>query len=177
MVQHCKFFQQGRCTKGAACSFIHDQSLATPAWPVPTLRTASLPLQTKSKLPCSFFLQGRCKNRDECAFSHTLGAITPARVTPISSTDSLPAERAPGSTDTRSTVPCVFFLRGNCTRGDDCSCQHSDESGHDSLEVDTSQVGRDEHVEKALIDRHQDNQVLYIKDWPTCSTPMVKVLG
>ncbi|PPJ53071.1 hypothetical protein CBER1_11951 [Cercospora berteroae] len=58
MVQLCKFFLQGRCSKGAACAFTHDQD------------KASKNLDTRLAIPCTFYLRGACSKGNACPFEH-----------------------------------------------------------------------------------------------------------
>mmetsp|Transcript_34042 Transcript_34042/g.77699 ORF Transcript_34042/g.77699 Transcript_34042/m.77699 type:complete len:345 (-) Transcript_34042:42-1076(-) len=53
----CHFFAQGRCTKGAACTFSHDPSLKG---------TATKP----HKKTCHFFAKGGCGAGDACPYLH-----------------------------------------------------------------------------------------------------------
>ncbi|RPB20582.1 hypothetical protein L211DRAFT_791862 [Terfezia boudieri ATCC MYA-4762] len=80
----CIFFLQGRCRKGAGCTFLHEATKAhTPqtaqSWRRPT--TAALPLapsQTNPAvvpprgafIPCRFYQAGDCTRGDLCQFAH-----------------------------------------------------------------------------------------------------------
>lgn len=56
----CKYYMEGLCTKGAACTFSHDVK------PRKTLEEA------KVKEVCKYFMMGSCLKGEQCIFSHDL---------------------------------------------------------------------------------------------------------
>jgi hypothetical protein len=76
----CRFFQNGSCRWGKACSFAHvaapptvgdvvnlgDETLPASVVPAPVLE------DTRALLPCKYFLQGRCRNGADCPFFHSI---------------------------------------------------------------------------------------------------------
>ncbi|KAK6435832.1 hypothetical protein LTR95_007980 [Oleoguttula sp. CCFEE 5521] len=102
MVQLCKFFLQGRCSKGAACTFTHDQDKAALIW-----------------------------------------------TTSVSAPTLMPSLQIhPKNLDTRSAIPCAFYLRGACTKGNECLYEHADQAQHDVADQgDTLLAQRENDVE------------------------------
>jgi hypothetical protein len=83
----------------------------------------------RSGVPCQFHAQGRCRNGNSCLFSHGEGgqrAIVPAQSL-VAATAELtihPADATP-QVDSRSRIPCRFYLRGACSKGDECPFAHN----------------------------------------------------
>ncbi|KZT61889.1 hypothetical protein CALCODRAFT_490818 [Calocera cornea HHB12733] len=141
----CVFHAQGRCTKGTACRFSHDDanpfSLFNAADYFPSLypptsaaaahgqgvgdprginRTLK-ELQHRTRL-CSFYLAGKCNRGDRCTFLHDPAALE-AGITP----EDLERGRA-GRPDgwTKMNVTCKFWLSGRCKKEDSCPFRHEE---------------------------------------------------
>ena len=79
----CKFFAQGRCTKGDNCNFSHvmpgqgqgnapkSTSFNGGGWNQPQ-RNNNASGGSSYKPPCKFFAQGNCRFGDQCKFSHEI---------------------------------------------------------------------------------------------------------
>ncbi|GFP93997.1 zinc finger CCCH domain-containing protein 17 [Phtheirospermum japonicum] len=80
---------------------------------------------------CYFWLHGNCLN-PKCAFRHPpleglLGAQAPTPTgpsAPVSQTVSAPTPHVPNTAPTKPGVPCVFFQKGYCMKGDWCPFLH-----------------------------------------------------
>ncbi len=59
----CKFFMEGRCTKGDRCTFSH------------ALRPHRTPEEARTGEPCRFEIAGRCLKGTECLFSHDMSRV------------------------------------------------------------------------------------------------------
>ncbi|EJT99116.1 hypothetical protein DACRYDRAFT_24167 [Dacryopinax primogenitus] len=138
----CVFHAQGRCTKGAACRFSHDDanpfSLFNAADYFPSLYPpTNVPngqgvdprvqnrsfkeLQHRTRL-CSFYLAGKCNRGDRCTFLHDPAALE-AGVT----AEDLERGRT-GRPDgwTKLNVTCKFWLSGRCRKEDSCPFRHEE---------------------------------------------------
>ena len=134
----CKFFAEGRCTKGSSCPFLHSQqgiaSSSSARLPlaisriVPNIDTYKTLENARPKPICHFFVRGICKKGDACPFSH---AASPQVESP--SRESTAPSPAPQ--DTRAFVPCKYFLRGQCGKGKECAYAHA---GKADAELDHS---------------------------------------
>lgn len=114
----------------------------------PFPRTAVMKTETgardsRSSIPCQFFAQRRCRNRENCPFSHDTGTVEQLRTQAQSLTDvrgtasdnmatfgdggtGRSDDAAPRSSgDSRSRVPCQFFLRGSCLKREKCPFAHN----------------------------------------------------
>ena len=74
----CKFFAQGTCARGQACTYSHE--VASPGDPgsgtgfsILSPRSATMPIShaKMSGIPCRFYLLGRCKKGTECPYEHS----------------------------------------------------------------------------------------------------------
>ena len=112
----CKFFPEGRCMKGSACSFSHlerGESTSPSSFQLPL---HSKTITTTSFSPCRFFLEGRCTKGVACPFKHPeqLGSRLP--------TSHLPSNHA------EAVSVCTFFLKGMCNNGRFCRFHHPEPS-------------------------------------------------
>jgi Zinc finger domain/RNA-binding, Nab2-type zinc finger len=101
----CKFFTQGRCTKGTACPFPHVVAPSAIEYHKNYEgvnlfdRTKNYPLG-----PCKFFIRGVCSKGSACPFPH------PSQ-TPLADLN-------------MTRIPCVFYSKGICKKGDSCTFSH-----------------------------------------------------
>jgi len=97
----CRYFQEGRCSKGEECPFLHDLSVRYD------------PSTDPQKRPiCIFFAQGLCKKGEACTFLHDLSNATQEQV--------MQAFQEVRKTSTQ----CKFFALGLCQRGEHCTYRH-----------------------------------------------------
>jgi hypothetical protein len=71
--------------------------------------------------PCIFFQQGRCRSGDSCSFSHT---TVPGVLVPLAIRQRLTGAGAGGAPREGLFVPCRFFQKGFCARGQECGFAH-----------------------------------------------------
>mmetsp|Transcript_15470 Transcript_15470/g.41761 ORF Transcript_15470/g.41761 Transcript_15470/m.41761 type:complete len:1056 (+) Transcript_15470:143-3310(+) len=106
----CRYFAEGRCSKGADCPFSHDPAVIE-----------AMPFEAKKrKVVCRFFATGRCSKGDSCVFQHDYSdpkAIQSAF----------------------SQTPCKFFAQGSCSRGTECFYAHI-LPGQQTVQQETPQV-------------------------------------
>lgn len=57
----CKYWMEGRCQKGSACTFSHD------------VAPNKTPEEARSAEPCRYYMAGSCIRGDTCLYSHDLG--------------------------------------------------------------------------------------------------------
>lgn len=78
---HCKFWAEGRCAKGAECTFHHDPLLAPKRTELCKFYLSNVCRKGAECLfshdtkahPCRFFyLKGFCASQDQCRFSHDI---------------------------------------------------------------------------------------------------------
>lgn len=146
----CRYFSQGNCRQGNACSFRHDtveqeevdgwgsQATVTEGgwpeggvdenrWDPPT------PVPTSGSRTCNHFAQGTCTSGDECLFRHDVTAND--EISSQSEPQDTPAEGGwVQENDDEGTWlvpwenppprPCLYYARGSCRNGDSCSYHH-----------------------------------------------------
>lgn len=86
----CRFFLQGRCTRGWRCAFDHQQTQTEVS--SSSLRVAATTFVPSSNgalpapgilfgTPCRFFAKGVCANGDACRYQHIVTAGPPEQET------------------------------------------------------------------------------------------------
>jgi len=118
----CVNYVLGVCRFGRSCEFLHPEGALNPAGMIcPFYASGScgyglncifahvLPTDPAYHMkPCLLNRMGTCPNGDACVFYHE--KPNPAR-----------------ALDSRSTVPCSFWVRGYCAKGEKCPFAHPDE--------------------------------------------------
>ncbi|KAF2112895.1 hypothetical protein BDV96DRAFT_145698 [Lophiotrema nucula] len=109
----CRFFLEGRCLKGNACSFDHP-STTQHVTTEPALNAIATnfqpshhPVTFQPRAPCIFHQKGTCKRGVLCRFRHD-GPTVSASVT----------------RDPRSDVTCSFYRKNTCGKGSACPFKH-----------------------------------------------------
>jgi hypothetical protein len=120
----CRFFQQGRCTKGSACPFRHDLLSAQHL----EAKQAVASTGTNSTILCRYFQAGSCRNGIACHYSH-------ARSSESSQDMHSDLGQQFQHRDSRSQINCTFYLRGKCENGTNCPYRHAQE-GHQDDEAE-----------------------------------------
>ncbi|KAG1096416.1 hypothetical protein G6F42_018371 [Rhizopus arrhizus] len=109
----CRFFANGHCSNGDACTFKHDKDAVT-AQPNP-----------KKKIVCEFFKTGSCCKFDACPFSHDL-KLEPCRFFHLNNNckeANCPYSHDPLDADMlaklrKLTGPCRYYhFKGVCNQG------------------------------------------------------------
>lgn len=133
----CKFFLEGTCQKGDACTFSHGEE---PEARMPT---------DSSSTPCKFFAEGMCAKGDACEYQHAGGSkggkkgfakgfgggfgggfagLGPgggfAKGAAASWKGAGKAMEQKGG-----QMPCKFFAMGTCAKGWDCPFAHGPSGG------------------------------------------------
>jgi len=112
----------GACRYGRNCEFLHPEGPVNPAGMICPFYAAGscgyglscifahvLPTDRAYHMkPCLMNRTGHCPNGDGCVFYHE--KPNPAR-----------------ALDSRSTIPCSFWVRGYCAKGEKCPFAHPDE--------------------------------------------------
>ncbi|CAO0798603.1 unnamed protein product [Mucor circinelloides] len=118
----CRFFANGHCSNGDACTFKHDKDAVT-AQPNP-----------KKKIVCEFFKTGSCCKFDACPFSHDL-KLEPCRFFHLNNNckeANCPYSHDPLDADMlaklrKLTGPCRYYhFKGVCNQGDLCPFSHDE---------------------------------------------------
>ncbi len=83
--QACKFFLQGRCTRGQLCTYSHeiawntwraDAEISVPPFHAQHGPTTSSTLARQHGIPCRFYGLGHCSRGDDCAYEHIYSSNT-----------------------------------------------------------------------------------------------------
>jgi len=117
----CKFFAEGKCTRGAACHFAHVRSVPQSLDFAAAQAAAPYPDEGGRRarsVPCKFFAERRCQKGALCGFSHD----TPAVATPAIISEKIPQE-------------CTFFARGYCMRGQACRYAHGPQELYELMQA------------------------------------------
>jgi hypothetical protein len=128
--QTCAFWTAGKCTRGSQCTFLHpDAASSAHANLIPTPPT------------CIYWAQGNCTKRAQCTFFHDLSVPVPLARPPvqITSGDSSLSPHALVA-DPRKSLPCKFWKRGRCDKGDGCEYQHGQAINIDDGSIEVQPV-------------------------------------
>ncbi|THU99105.1 hypothetical protein K435DRAFT_508318 [Dendrothele bispora CBS 962.96] len=115
----CSFFQIGACKKGHTCKFSHAPS-----------KPASVAI-------CQSHLKGECTSGDKCINVHEVQdqpsnflsktpgspSVAASRKNSLSSTYLPDIQSQVPST--KKEIPCAFFAKGTCNKGDTCKYSHT----------------------------------------------------
>jgi len=118
----CVNYLLGACRYGRSCEFLHPEGTINPRGMICPFYAAGscgyglscifahvLPTDRAYHMkPCLMNRTGHCPNGDGCVFYHE--KPNPAR-----------------ALDSRSTIPCSFWVRGYCAKGEKCPFAHPDE--------------------------------------------------
>ncbi|WEW57081.1 hypothetical protein PRK78_002541 [Emydomyces testavorans] len=115
----CKYFAQGRCTKGGNCPFWHNPNTQEPKIPNLIAKTVQPHASTKAP-PCKYFAQGYCSRGEQCRFDHSNCADLSPAAAPPDDSHTKPQE------DSRGSVPCKFHIQGTCKNGEKCPFLHEE---------------------------------------------------
>lgn len=139
--QICKYFLQGTCQKGTACSFAHgEHELNTAAPPQMGAEAAAMAEFNalvaggaggkaggkgfKTRM-CNYFMMGTCTKGEACTFAHGEHEMQPGG-NPNAGMPMMSAS-ADGSTSSGfKTRMCKFFMMGQCQKGEACSYAHGE---------------------------------------------------
>ncbi|XP_058098068.1 zinc finger CCCH domain-containing protein 32 [Magnolia sinica] len=101
------------CKKGNECEYRHSEAARM------------------NPRDCWYWLNGNCLN-PKCSFRHprlegllgTPGAIAGSSLPPSQTTTSAQIPAAPAYNSNKQTVPCIYFQKGLCLKGDRCPFMH-----------------------------------------------------
>lgn len=133
----CRFYPQGKCTRGTGCPFLHDEGPQLPA----TSKTSPRPLpitMSKHTVTCLFFARGTCKMGADCTYSHENDTVPTPSSTAQASEGSDRHDHGPS--DSRARVQCNFFAKGECVKGEKCPYAHSGDTGSTGAEIVRDEV-------------------------------------
>jgi len=138
----CKFWLEGHCGKGDACTWSHgeDSAAVSPAMNLPGqafLSTASLPqpLPLVKRTLCKFFEAGSCDKGEYCTWAHgpeEVGQAVLVEVMPSQDAEEaymmpeVPVPNAMPVGDGSKRTLCKFWLEGKCRNGDLCTWAHGE---------------------------------------------------
>lgn len=133
----CRFFAQGKCTKGTRCPFLHDEGPQVRA--TSTTSPLLLPITaSKYTKTCLFFARGTCKMAADCTYSHENDSVPTPPSTAHTSQGS--DQHDHGTSDSRPQIQCYFFSKGKCVKGDKCPFAHSGDARSTGVEIGTGEV-------------------------------------
>lgn len=95
------------------------------------------------RAPCSFFARGACKRGEGCPFSHSTAGSIQEKPTGDNNVPKGVSPKLTDAPDSRSKIPCHFYLKGSCLKGTACPFSHpsQDKNGPDTVEAsDASDV-------------------------------------
>lgn len=106
----------------------------------------SLPLRPAAKkqppgighrAPCSFFARGACNRGEACPFSHSTQGSIRAETTGDNNSPKGISSKPADAPDSRSQIPCHFYLKGTCLKGSACPFSHPSQykKGPDTAEA------------------------------------------
>jgi len=117
----CVNYVLGTCRMGRNCEFLHPENV---------------PINTAGMM-CPFYAQGQCSNGLNCFFAHVLPGDRAYHMKPClwnrtgmcTNGDACVFyhEKPDRVRDSRSSVPCSFWVRGYCSKGENCPFAHPDE--------------------------------------------------
>ncbi|KAK1833051.1 hypothetical protein QBC39DRAFT_381089 [Podospora conica] len=89
------------------------------------------------KTPCIFFARGACRKGEACSFSHSTPGTIPAETAGDNNVTPGVVPPPVDATDSRSQIPCHFYLKGSCLKGTACPFAHPprDQNGSDDVEA------------------------------------------
>jgi len=105
----CKFWEEGKCQRGASCTFLHGPEVSASA----------------KRTICKFWQENRCDKGRTCTFAHGSHELSGRVIVPPAPVVVQPAV---GVTSRNSTV-CKFWLQGDCQRGTTCQFSHAAPGG------------------------------------------------
>eukprot|EP00929_Paragymnodinium_shiwhaense_P047338 TRINITY_DN2400_c0_g1_i1.p1 TRINITY_DN2400_c0_g1~~TRINITY_DN2400_c0_g1_i1.p1 ORF type:complete len:842 (+),score=148.31 TRINITY_DN2400_c0_g1_i1:61-2526(+) len=136
----CRFWQEGTCTRGEACTFAHSDEELGQQVEVAAVQASFAP--GSKRTICKFWESGTCAKGDQCGFAHgeeELGAPAPemadeaayvppgqaAAYMPPASAAAGAAYQPPATTEVKRTI-CKFYLQGICRDGNNCGFAHGE---------------------------------------------------
>jgi len=147
----CKFWQEGKCSKGEACTFAHaeheiGQPIVDSSWAPAAHKGQSNDFGNavaRKKTLCRFWQEGKCAKGSGCTYAHgeqEIGQPINAEATRLGTTRRV-TDVGIGNTIGVKWTLCKFWQDGKCSRGEACTFAHGlDEIGR-PREVDLVESG------------------------------------
>ncbi|THU95695.1 hypothetical protein K435DRAFT_966271 [Dendrothele bispora CBS 962.96] len=127
----CSFFQSGRCRYGDNCRNSHATVPAqTNQGSIPKVPIVSSDPGNRSsmdKIVCSYWIRGGCTRGETCRYWHDPAFNPQSLESSVIQTSYLAMTTSSPSQISHSSnrrVPCSYWVRGSCTRGDTCNYWH-----------------------------------------------------